>query len=855
MHNILKNKINFVFIVFLAALLTLPLLLSSEVSFASAGESDTFEIVYPTANYFQSQTPTLVAANQNYLAVLDAPENRLYVRKSDLSTCFYDISSILTSAEKVGFDDVGDALQTPVEGIYVVGAHAFVALGVAPELELYSLDLAADDAQPQKLEVPHPDRIYCFASDGEKLYAKNVEGHIAIYDENLGVVKEDVYNYDVLPGKASIAGDDGVIYLFTTDEKNTAQLYVYDSNRDEITLSTPSKFIQTAYIGDVIYAQISPSEDIENHSKVVCLDKQTGEELYTSNFMPESFCAYGDKLYSVNESSVTGYRFKLVDGGAYTLEPEEILSMAGSDFKHLDSPKDLIIGNDSVAIADGDNMRIAVATLSDPSAPLTTYTLEERPKRIASSSDKVYALLESGKIVSFDAQGGALAQASVLNAPEDGDPIPFEDIICFDGELYAVTEDALYIFIANTPLSVARLDGAKRLTDADDGNRFYVLTDDEILMFGANNVPLPTKLTGDFRGAIDFAADYAGNLFVLFADRVEHYKNDIYALEKISETPLLSSNCKATATSCALLGGELYFSAQECFIGKMSVDSISKDGYIAPALPTPDNDTTYHFAKLKDGVSSCFIPAEDGRADSVIPATRNVLLVLDGLDAPAEGASYALDSDKLYIIRDEDYDAVQPTPLEDKAYLVKEACEASAIPYFADLTRALDAGTKGIRAVSDCAGYDGGKWWIVSLNGQTYFVDPALLDEDLAPPSQDDPNPDVPPEEKPLYGRAKAGRVGGTVNIYADVDESAVLTSVVDGKKVQILATLDGYYQVQYGDITGYMRASEVKIGGLTTVQIVAIVLSIVVLLAGTGIFISIYGIKKRNEPTEEDSN
>ena len=244
----------------LAALLTLPLLLSIEVSFASAGESDTFEIVYPTANYFQSQTPTLVAANQNYLAVLDAPENRLYVRKSDLSTCFYDISSILTSAEELGFNDVGDALQTPVEGIYVVGAHAFVALGVAPELELYSLDLAADDAQPQKLEVPHPDRIYCFASDGEKLYAKNVEGHIAIYDENLGVVKEDVYNYDVLPGKASIAGDDGVIYLFTTDEKNTAQLYVYDSNRDEITLSTPSKFIQTAYIGDVIYAQISTAK-------------------------------------------------------------------------------------------------------------------------------------------------------------------------------------------------------------------------------------------------------------------------------------------------------------------------------------------------------------------------------------------------------------------------------------------------------------------------------------------------------------------------------------------------------------------------------------------------------------------
>ena len=70
----------------------------------------------------------------------------------------------------------------------------------------------------------------------------------------------------------------------------------------------------------------------------------------------------------------------------------------------------------------------------------------------------------------------------------------------------------------------------------------------------------------------------------------------------------------------------------------------------------------------------------------------------------------------------------------------------------------------------------------------------------------------------------------------------------MDGKRIEILAEYADYYKIKYGDVTGYMRKSEVKVGGLTTVQIVAIVLSCAVLIAGTGIFISIHALKKRND-------
>ena len=43
------------------------------------------------------------------------------------------------------------------------------------------------------------------------------------------------------------------------------------------------------------------------------------------------------------------------------------------------------------------------------------------------------------------------------------------------------------------------------------------------------------------------------------------------------------------------------------------------------------------------------------------------------------------------------------------------------------------------------------------------------------------------------------------------------------------------------------MTKDEVQLGGLTTVQIVAIVLAVLVLLAGSAVFVAIYFTKKKD--------
>ncbi len=837
----------------LAAAVALVVVLTFGVAapaFAEAGASDAFEVVFPTENYFQSEQPTLVAANEGYLIVYDDAQSRLYVRGEDLSTYFYDISSILALPSAGGADEDAPARKS-VYGVYAVGTHAVIIVGTAPHFETYSLDLKDMSAAPEKKELTSPEQMDCFASDGNKLYAKNTAGHIAAYDESMQInePERDIYNYDVTPGQANFAASDGVIYIFTTDAKNTAQLYKYDSKNDEILLKTPSRFVQSAFIGgDVIYAQISPAEEIENHSKIICLDKETGEELYTSNFMPESFCAYGDKLYSIERGNVTGYRLKkpTEEGGEYALEPEEILSMTGGDLKHLDNPSDLLLSSGAVVVADSDNMRLAYITPS--AASLIPYPLDSKPLRLASDADKVYALLESGDIASFEISDDELIQSTTIPAPENDAP-QFSDIVCYDSYLYAVDGASLYMCIGDAFYPLSDLDGAKRIAVAKDSRCFYALTDSEIVMLDQKGNRLPARLTGDFSSARDIAVDYAGNVCVLYADRAEYFENAISSLKKTATYEFSSTQYAATATSCALAGDELYFSAEESFVGKLNVDAVSDEGYTPPALPAL-SDETYRFAKLKDGISSYFIPAADGRADSVIPATSNVLLVLDKV-APAEGLAYAMDSDKLYIIPTADFEAVTPTSLGDKAYKLKEDGALYRLPYLDEGSVALAKGAQGVRAASDCAGYDGNRWLIVSYDGKTYFALAELLEEDLAPPvdPQQPEHPEQPEETKAVYGRAKAARVGGTVDIYTDMSETSVLTPIVDGKKVEILATYAGYYQVRYGDVVGFMRASEVKIGGLTTVQIVAIVLSVLVLIAGTGISVSIFAIKKRSDP------
>ena len=103
--------------------------------------------------------------------------------------------------------------------------------------------------------------------------------------------------------------------------------------------------------------------------------------------------------------------------------------------------------------------------------------------------------------------------------------------------------------------------------------------------------------------------------------------------------------------------------------------------------------------------------------------------------------------------------------------------------------------------------------------------------------------------KKDVYAKAKAQRVGTTVDVYAMPDDtSRVLFDVPDGAKLKLLEDYDTsakFTLVEYNGQQGYIRTYALKIDkGLTGGQIAAIVLASATVLITALYFV----ISRRNK-------
>ncbi len=796
---------------FLAAALVLAFGFWGTQAGVAFAEASTFDAIFPTRSYFQAVSPKYIAANDGYLAVYDPTDSTLYVRSTDVPNYHYEL-----------------ATET-VKGVYLLESVAFIE---AEGEHYYTLDLTDPAASAQSCTLENPQHITSFSSDGTHLYAKSSGGWLSIYDQSLQVAYEadNLYSEEALAGKAAIAGKDGKLYLFLAEE-GAPKLYVYDAATKQLTLNVSSLLIQSAQVGDVVYAQISDDETVENRGKIALFDLETGAQLnLETDIEPDSFAAYGDKLYSIEGNRILVYALARNNAGqddeTYSLTCEETISMAGNDMYHLSSPSDVALFDGRLAVADSQNNRVLYI---DPSNGVATKEdkLPSPVKRVTADGSGVYALLDGQIVKCF----GDRQQSFDIKAKD----------LVYSSELYVLTDSNICVLLQGAFHNIVQISGGRLIATAEGGSALYALTDSEIFMYTKSGVKLPTSLTGDFAKVKDMAVDYAGNILLLYGDKVELYANRASSLSLSSAVEFSNPNVSATANSALLVGSTLYFTADECLVGKTSVETVTEQTFVPAA---PEVGGRYHFARLKEGGKAYYIPS-DGRADSLgaIPADAT-LLALDDVSAP-EGLIYALWEDRLVAVPAEEYAQVDPTA-KSGTYRLKKDETLRAIPYFDEGAIDLDKDTH-VTLVSDCANYNSNIFAIIAYGERTYFV-PADSIEEYNPAQDVDP----PAENaKKNMGRAKAKRVGGLVGIYSDMRESETLLEIVDGTKVEVLETYDAYYMVKYEDKVGYMRKKEVKLDGLTTVQIAAIVIACLVVVAGAGVFVAIYLTKKKQDEAQ----
>lgn len=748
-----------------------------------------FDVIFPTSGYFQSLSPSLISANGNYLIVYDE-QGCIYVRDNSTSqTRVYNVS------------------LGKVSGVYALGDSAFIA----SESGYYTIDLSVQAATPVRRVLSTPANISYINCDGEYLYAKSAAGYLTIYDSTLSAAfgTDNVYNENFFTGNTVFAGNGGTAYIFGYDYGEPV-LYSYNPQTSGY-VQYPLDFsdIQQASAGSVIFARTA--------STLVALDTN-GTTLFVTDIIPDAFCAYNDRLFIVNDSSISIYTLAQNQDGIML---DSTISMSGSDSRHLDAPADITISNGSIVVADKNNSRLAF--ISSGSATMNALTLENAPFAVASGTLGVYAACENDTI--YAVRNGAITAEYTLPNLID---------ITYLDKLYALTGDGVYTLFGGSFIKISDILG-KRISCAEQGTSLYVLQNSGISVLNSNGTTLYT-LPCDLSSTRDIAVDYAGDIFAINDTSFIKYDNNLTSMT-LSQTYVLSNSVyKAHMTSAILNDATLYFTTEECFVAGADVDAQTKNSFVPTATPTfTENEAFAFYSPIENGT---IYLADPNRPDSCMTANSGTMIVFSNLTA-SNGLNYALYNGDLIVVDSSMLTQVASTALDSSVtYSAQAGATLYLYPNIEIGKITLDADT-AMTSPANAAEYDNGGWYTVVYSNKIYFIRASelLSHEEIV----------CYPEAE--YGKAKAERVGGTVNIYLDADTSSqVLAQIVDGTKVQILNTLDGYYQVSYGNVVGYMSADTVQLSGLTSVQIIAIVLSLVVALIGVVIFVSISTMRKKNE-------
>lgn len=788
---VFHTKVNIALSILLALVL-----LASVISFLNVSKTvayaldteNTFTQVFPTSNYLQTTSPSLIGGNEGYLVIYDNTKSTLFVLDNTLNK---------TSVLHIDLENIDNIFVLDNVAIFIDGTSC------------HSLDLSTENPTLIKdLSLPVDEESY-LTSDGKYLYIHQPSGYMSAYDSTLTPKFGADNIQSKLYGAIVITGEEDNIFAFTSiygiSTLSTLNLTTLQTSSKQIDLT-----VYSAYVGDAIFALANNT--ITNSANLVCLNKETGALLLQTKINPQSYFACGNTLYTIENDSINVYMLSEDNG---TLNKLTTISMTGSDSGHLNAPSDLIFSNDTISVCDTQNNRISVIDM----ASVSTINFDNSPIALCKGTS-TYVVFENS-LCKLDSDG-IIAETYKI----DG----IVDVVYLD-KLYVLTNDSVYTFIGDTPFKLTEnLDNAKRIACAKNGKNIYILTDTQVLTITPKGAVLPNPIVDDFASAVDLAVDYEGKVFVAFENKIQTYLRDRKEVIDVKNSTL-----DATLTSICLEGEKLYFTAKESFVGVMSVDAMTKESYQAPTIDISKN-SRYEFVTPNENALYYSI---DNRCDNTSFADNATLLVLNDVSCE-DGFTYALNKDVIVKIDKTQFEAAQTVALSGD-YVTTEQTTLYTIPYCGDKID-IDQDTR-LTIISDVANYDDNIWVLVEYEQQTYFVKRAVLTEYI----------EIIPEKDKVYGKANADRVGGVVNVYtAPNQDSEVLCEIIDGSEVEVLEELDDFYLVTFDGKVGYIVKEQLKIEGLTTVQVVAIILSIIVALAGIAIFASIYLTKKNNEEKEK---
>ena len=769
----------------ISALIFAVILVSAVFSYSNIALADEVDVLYPNNGYIQAEYVDCIGVNNLYTVTFDNTNKVLSYNGTKMGTI---------------------ALEDKVSKIFVFGNGAVLK----GENNFHFVNFNADEITVET--ATHFDGDDYLATDGTSLYVHSY-GQVVVYDESLEVV--NTYTDSIFNNKPVLVAQDGVIYGFVV-EHGISIVYTYDTLTNEAKSFIKDTVIKNAVAGGTVFGY--------NGETIIIIDKdQIAVDDGTLDFVAtdvneQNFTAFGDCLYIAKGKD--GYDQFAHQNGALTFVAK--YSYTGDGIDKLNNPCSVTSFNDEIVIADTFNNRLLYVGKD-------VVALEiDCPTAITASKNRLYVLTDKGIAIVDNKTVVSTIKTSV----------EIRDMIYSDG-LYVLAENGVYTLVGGSLIKVIDVNDCYKFAS---NSLIYALnsTGVKVFDFGGNENEILSFAVEGYT-PVDLLADVVGNVYVLGDDNAVHcYKwQDIIDANVNGNHPistvvqLESTAYKFTAKSMFDIDEKLVFTTAENALISLEnplVKTVEKGVSVDTANYSADTYVTtsvsYFITNENDGTTAVKIEPEK---------TLVCYEVEDMLYTTVGGKKgWIFGANKL----------VANTNCAGE-YVAKTDVKLYANP-------TVDGGftvLKGtaLNVVDNAGGYNGNGWVRVEYNGKIYYTQASGLQKKSATtPLPEIPKPEKPEKVETEYGRAKASRAGELVALYS-LDGSKVVSSVADGTKLEVVEKIGEYYKVKYDGGEVLIHQDRFKLDGLTTVQIIAIILSVVVVLAG-GLIFAVTSLSKKKE-------
>lgn len=777
--------------------LIIILLSSLMVTVAFASDKVTLTPETVTENYIQFTNPTLMAKSDTLMAVLDGSAIRVF------DNDYAEIGQINSSTDNMVI--MGDSIYITTSNI----------------LNRYKI-VSGKILEPTKVTE---NTIYRLFADKTNVYYVAIDNALYRYDgEKSTKISVDPINYII---DCSLAANDGIVYSYKNGEMSVAGMDTWK------TVATGESKISKFYVLDGV--PITLSEDSLTISK--------GDKKITSDTELDLYVS-GDKIFALNnaDKSVTEYDKDLN-------KISKIGSM-GNETNRLNSPNAIASGDSKLFIADNGNKRVSI---------YNTLNGEYSVVPVSRAVDKIVATANG-----FATYSKANSKIYIYNLNKNEYMLTKE--LTTDSELYdiAAWNSAILglkrdgnVFNYSSPNDTASLHGATHL---------YINYKTSVLYIAS-----PTRLTRKnlLTGAAqsythsetfsDFAVDYGGNIYFLSNGQIKRFTASGNTLQLDSEYTLTGLGSDFSATLSAL--GDMYFTDKNAHkilkINASNIDAVSDKTY------TPPTESEYNVIKgitLEGGAGLYTTPGNEETLITLSKSTRFLALasVTHENNEYYYGFNYS-DSEYYYILKSSvtlldctEYDKNYPKYNS----LIATGVNIYAFPYnSATVTATIDISTR-LTLINNVANSTGETWGWYKVS---YVVDGEtrvgyVHDYEIAKVSA------VEPPQKSQFYKVNSGALGTVVKFYKEASvDSELISDINDGASVLVVGEFDktkDYTYIYYNGSYGYIETQYLIAEGLTTVQITAIIvvsICVVALLVTIPLFIMLY--KRSKRPSTDDTS